>query len=109
MNNFPEFFRIPLADWVDALMDWLLSEFAGLFDAILVYRTLFPVVTLVGGDFVGGDLELAGYAKMVDGPHYGSPFGLDRELWILGALYDDVGADRVGCYCFSGCWYSYWH
>jgi glycine betaine/proline transport system permease protein len=34
MNNFPEFFRIPLADWVDALMDWLLSEFAGLFDAI---------------------------------------------------------------------------
>ncbi|MBW2004963.1 MAG: proline/glycine betaine ABC transporter permease [Deltaproteobacteria bacterium] len=34
MNNFPEFFRIPLADWIDALMDWLLSEFAGLFDAI---------------------------------------------------------------------------
>jgi len=33
MNNFPEFFRIPLADWIDALMDWLLSQFAGLFDA----------------------------------------------------------------------------
>ncbi|MBW2001910.1 MAG: choline ABC transporter permease subunit, partial [Deltaproteobacteria bacterium] len=34
MNKFPEFFRIPLADWVDALMDWLLTQFAGLFDAI---------------------------------------------------------------------------
>jgi glycine betaine/proline transport system permease protein len=34
MNNFPEFFRIPLADWIDALMDWLLSQFSGLFDAI---------------------------------------------------------------------------
>jgi glycine betaine/proline transport system permease protein len=34
MNSFPEFFRIPLADWIDALMDWLLSQFAGLFDAI---------------------------------------------------------------------------
>jgi len=34
MNNFPEFFRIPLANWIDALMDWLLSQFASLFDAI---------------------------------------------------------------------------
>jgi len=34
MNSFPEFIRIPLADWIDAVMDWLLTQFAGLFDAI---------------------------------------------------------------------------
>ncbi len=34
MGSFPEFVRIPLADWIDAVMDWLLSQFAGLFDAI---------------------------------------------------------------------------
>lgn len=34
MSNFPEFVRIPLADWIDAIMDWLLNQFAGLFDAI---------------------------------------------------------------------------
>ena len=34
MSSFPEFVRIPLADWIDAIMDWLLNQFAGLFDAI---------------------------------------------------------------------------
>ena len=34
MSSFPEFVRIPLADWIDAIMDWLLTQFAGLFDAI---------------------------------------------------------------------------
>jgi glycine betaine/proline transport system permease protein len=34
MSSFPEFVRIPLADWIDAIMDWLLSQFATLFDAI---------------------------------------------------------------------------
>jgi len=34
MSSFPEFVRIPLADWIDAFMDWLLNQFAGLFDAI---------------------------------------------------------------------------
>jgi len=34
MNDFPEFFRIPLADWIDALMEWLLDTFATLFDVI---------------------------------------------------------------------------
>ena len=34
MSNFPEFMRIPLAEWIDALMDWVLSQFGGLFDAI---------------------------------------------------------------------------
>ena len=34
MGDFPGFVRIPLADWIDFLMDWLLTEFAGLFDAI---------------------------------------------------------------------------
>ena len=34
MSSFPEFVRIPLADWIDALMDWVLTQFAGLFDAI---------------------------------------------------------------------------
>jgi len=34
MSSFPEFVRIPLADWIDAIMDWVLTQFAGLFDAI---------------------------------------------------------------------------
>jgi glycine betaine/proline transport system permease protein len=34
MSSFPEFVRIPLADWIDAIMDWLLTQFATLFDAI---------------------------------------------------------------------------
>ncbi len=34
MSEFPKFLNIPLADWVDAIMDWLLIHFAGLFDAI---------------------------------------------------------------------------
>jgi glycine betaine/proline transport system permease protein len=34
LNNFPQFFRIPLAEWIDALMDWLLSQFSGLFDSV---------------------------------------------------------------------------
>jgi glycine betaine/proline transport system permease protein len=34
MGDFPEFVRIPLADWIDALMTWMLMQFAGLFDAI---------------------------------------------------------------------------
>ena len=34
MSEFPKFLNIPLADWVDAIMDWLLIQFSGLFDAI---------------------------------------------------------------------------
>jgi glycine betaine/proline transport system permease protein len=34
MNDFPEFVRIPLSDWIDAIMAWLLTQFGGLFDAI---------------------------------------------------------------------------
>lgn len=34
MNSFPEFVSIPLADWIDAIMDWLLTQFGGFFDAI---------------------------------------------------------------------------
>lgn len=34
MNSFPEFVSIPLADWIDAIMDWLLTQFGGLFDVI---------------------------------------------------------------------------
>jgi glycine betaine/proline transport system permease protein len=34
MGDFPGFVRIPLADWIDAVMDWLLTQFGGLFDAI---------------------------------------------------------------------------
>ncbi len=34
MSEFPKFLSIPLADWIDAFMDWLLLNFAGLFDAI---------------------------------------------------------------------------
>ncbi len=34
MGDFPDFVRIPLADWIDAAMDWLLAQFGGLFDAI---------------------------------------------------------------------------
>jgi len=34
MNEFPRFLNIPLADWVDAFMDWVLANFSGVFDAI---------------------------------------------------------------------------
>ncbi|MBA7704179.1 Glycine betaine transport system permease protein OpuAB [subsurface metagenome] len=34
MVEFPEFLRIPLADWIDAIMDWVLTNLAGFFDAI---------------------------------------------------------------------------
>ena len=34
MNEFPEFMTIPLAEWVDALMNWLLDTFGTFFDAI---------------------------------------------------------------------------
>lgn len=34
MNEFPEFMTIPLAEWVDALMNWLLDTFGTLFDAV---------------------------------------------------------------------------
>ena len=34
MNSFPKFFRIPLADWIDAIMNWLLDTFGSIFDSI---------------------------------------------------------------------------
>jgi glycine betaine/proline transport system permease protein len=34
MAEFPKFLTIPLADWIDTFMDWLLMNFAGVFDAI---------------------------------------------------------------------------
>lgn len=34
MTEFPEFLRIPLADWVDAIMSWLLINFEPFFDSI---------------------------------------------------------------------------
>ncbi|MBW2561740.1 MAG: hypothetical protein JRE40_12910, partial [Deltaproteobacteria bacterium] len=34
MAEFPTFLNIPLADWIDAFMDSLLMNFAGVFDAI---------------------------------------------------------------------------
>ncbi len=34
MNEFPRFLNIPLADWVDTFMDWVLINFSGVFDAI---------------------------------------------------------------------------
>jgi glycine betaine/proline transport system permease protein len=34
MAEFPTFLTIPLADWIDASMDWLLTNFSGIFDAI---------------------------------------------------------------------------
>ena len=34
MSEFPRFLNIPLADWVDGFMDWILANFSGLFDSI---------------------------------------------------------------------------
>ena len=34
MIEFPEFLRIPLADWIDAIMGWLLTNWAAAFDTI---------------------------------------------------------------------------
>jgi len=62
MFEFPEFFRIPLADWIDAVMAWVLTNWAVVFDAIgdailymllnierfLLWLPWFVVVLLVG-------------------------------------------------------------
>ncbi len=34
MSEFPGFMNIPLADWIDRFMDWVLANFSGVFDAI---------------------------------------------------------------------------
>ena len=34
MSEFPRFLNIPLGDWVDVFMDWVLANFSGVFDAI---------------------------------------------------------------------------
>jgi len=34
MNKFPETIRIPVADWVESLMDWILANLGGFFDAL---------------------------------------------------------------------------
>ena len=34
MVEFPDFLRIPLAEWIDTIMDWVLTNLAGFFDAI---------------------------------------------------------------------------
>ena len=34
MFDFPELLEIPLAKWVDGIMDWLLTNLDGFFDAI---------------------------------------------------------------------------
>ncbi|MBA7506650.1 Glycine betaine/choline transport system permease protein OusW [subsurface metagenome] len=62
MLEFPEFLRVPLADWIDAIMSWLLTNWAALFDAIgdtillvllyierfLLWIPWFVIVLLVG-------------------------------------------------------------
>jgi glycine betaine/proline transport system permease protein len=34
MTDFPELFQIPLAGWIDAAMDWVLSVWGGFFDTV---------------------------------------------------------------------------
>lgn len=34
MTEFPELFQVPLAGWIDAAMDWVLSVWGGFFDAV---------------------------------------------------------------------------
>lgn len=62
MFEFPEFFRVPLADWIDAVMAWVLSNWGVVFDAIgdailymllsierfLLWLPWFVIVLLVG-------------------------------------------------------------
>lgn len=62
MLEFPELLRIPLADWIDAIMSWLLTNWAAFFDAIgdailfvllyierfLLWIPWFVIVLLVG-------------------------------------------------------------
>lgn len=62
MLEFPEFINVPLADWIDAVMSWVLHNWAGFFDAIgdsillillyierfLLWLPWFVVVLLVG-------------------------------------------------------------
>jgi len=62
MLEFPELIQIPLAEWIDAIMHWLLTDWAALFDAIgdavllvllyierfLLWIPWFVIVLLVG-------------------------------------------------------------
>jgi len=62
MLEFPELLRVPLADWIDAIMSWLLTNWAVFFDAIgdailfvllyierfLLWIPWFVIVLLVG-------------------------------------------------------------
>lgn len=50
MLEFPEIFDIPLAEWVDALMDWVLLHFGGFFDAI--GKFLLKVLLLIEQVFI---------------------------------------------------------
>ena len=34
MFEFPEFFNIPLAGWIDSIMDWVLTNWGGFFDTV---------------------------------------------------------------------------
>ena len=34
MLEFPEFLNIPLAGWIDSIMDWVLTNLGGFFDAV---------------------------------------------------------------------------
>jgi len=34
MTEFPKIFRIPLADWIDVAMDWVLTAWGGFFDTV---------------------------------------------------------------------------
>ncbi len=52
MLDFPEVISIPLADWIDAIMSWLLKNLDGLFDAIgfvilkvmMAFETVFTII-----------------------------------------------------------------
>ena len=62
MREFPEWLTIPLADWIDVIMDWVLHNWGGFFDAVgdfvlqmllgierfLLWLPWFVVVLLIG-------------------------------------------------------------
>jgi len=62
MFEFPDFFKLPLAEWIDAAMHWILTNWGGFFDAVgdgillvllyiekaLLWLPWFVIVLLVG-------------------------------------------------------------
>ena len=74
MKDFPEFIHLPLAKWIDVLVDWVTIQGEAIFDAIgawllvplLALERFPPLAALVCGHFVdcGGSLAFTRWENL---------------------------------------------